>query len=147
MKTYEKRQFGKPTAGSHLSFSNEIVKERLHKLSITLALMCMVLPLFLVRQVLALDPTKSIRQYVYDSWQLAEGLPEISVYAIAQSKEGYIWFGTLEGLVRFDGVKFTVFDTNNSGMSTNNILSLAEDKNNALWIGTKTGGLIRLKDG
>jgi len=147
MKTSEKRQFGKPTAGSHLSFSNEIVKERLHKLSITLALMCMVLPLFLVRQVLALDPTKSIRQYVYDSWQLAEGLPEISVYAIAQSKEGYIWFGTLEGLVRFDGVKFTVFDTNNSGMSTNNILSLAEDKNNALWIGTKTGGLIRLKDG
>ena len=44
----------------------------------------------------------------------ATGLPQASVRAIAQTADGYIWLGTEEGLVRFDGVRFTVFDTTNS---------------------------------
>ena len=43
-------------------------------------------------------------------WQTDEGLPQNSVHAIAQTRDGYLWVGTREGLARFDGVRFTVVD-------------------------------------
>src|SRR5687767_12129344 len=59
----------------------------------------------------ALDPAKAIAQYVHMVWDGDHGLPQNSVSAIVQTRDGYIWFGTQEGLVRFDGVRFTVYDT------------------------------------
>ena len=59
----------------------------------------------------ALDPTKAISQYVHALWDSDNGLPQNSVNAVIQTRDGYIWFGTQEGLVRFDGVRFTIFDT------------------------------------
>src|ERR1700735_3213469 len=58
----------------------------------------------------ALDPTKAITQYVQTGWTNQTGLPQSSVRAIAQTADGYMWFGTEEGLVRFDGIRFRVFD-------------------------------------
>ena len=58
-----------------------------------------------------LDPQKPITQYVHDVWQIDQGLPQNSVMAMAQTRDGYLWLGTQEGLARFDGVHFTVFDT------------------------------------
>ena len=49
--------------------------------------------------------------YVIQHWQTEEGLPQNSVTSIAQTPDGYLWLGTFNGLVRFDGVRFTVFDS------------------------------------
>jgi ligand-binding sensor domain-containing protein len=49
-------------------------------------------------------------QYRFDSWTIDDGLPQNSVRAILQTRDGYLWLATLDGLARFDGVKFTVFN-------------------------------------
>ena len=66
---------------------------------------------------LALDPSLQPSQYILDNWQIPEGLPQTSVQAIARTPDGYLWVGTQEGLARFDGVRFTVFDTKSSQRS------------------------------
>ncbi|HNH32670.1 MAG TPA: two-component regulator propeller domain-containing protein [bacterium] len=98
--------------------------------------------------VLALDPQRTLSQYVQSSWTTETGLPQNTIHAIAQSHEGYIFFGTYEGLVRFDGVHFTVFDRRNTPQLLNNgILSLLYTRDSTLWIGTNGGGLTRLHRG
>jgi signal transduction histidine kinase/ligand-binding sensor domain-containing protein len=88
------------------------------------------------------------RQYIQTTWTVQEGLPQNSVNAILQTRDGYLWLGTFGGLARFDGVKFTVFNSANTpGMRANRILSLYEDRAGALWIGTETGEVMTLKDG
>jgi len=95
----------------------------------------------------ALDPDKTITQYVHDVWQVEDGLPQSTITAILQTRDGYIWLGTQEGLVRFDGVRFTVFDKKNTkNIKDSHILTLFEDHEGSLWIGTYGGGLNRLKD-
>ncbi len=95
----------------------------------------------------ALDPRKGLTQYVHDSWQAEQGLPQNSVTAITQTRDGYLWLGTQEGLVRFDGVRFTVFDTRSTPELGNNfVLCLLEDRAGRLWIGTY-GGLTKLESG
>ncbi len=90
----------------------------------------------------AIDPTKSITQYVHDVWKTEQGLPQNTIEAIIQSRQGYLWLGTQEGVVRFDGVRFDVFDKNRiSALKENYILSLFEDADGALWVGTFGGGL------
>ncbi|MFN0084785.1 MAG: two-component regulator propeller domain-containing protein [Blastocatellia bacterium] len=97
--------------------------------------------------VFALDPAKSITQYRHRAWKTEEGLPQLSVQAIIQTRDGYLWIGTQEGLVRFDGVRFTVFDKQNTpGLKNSSINALLDGKDGSLWIGT-SGGLTRLKDG
>jgi ligand-binding sensor domain-containing protein/signal transduction histidine kinase/CheY-like chemotaxis protein len=94
--------------------------------------------------VLALDPRKAITQYVHDVWQTKDGLPQSSITAIIQTRDGYLWLGTFGGLVRFDGMQFTVFDTSNTqALRSKRILALFEDRDGALWVGTENGGLSR----
>jgi ligand-binding sensor domain-containing protein/tRNA A-37 threonylcarbamoyl transferase component Bud32 len=97
---------------------------------------------------LALDPTRALTQYLHDNWQTEQGLPQNTVQAICQTRDGYLWFGTQEGLVRFDGVRFTVFDKRNTPALVNHfVLALHEDPQGNLWIGVRGGGLVRLRDG
>jgi len=92
------------------------------------------------RPVLALDLKKVGPLLVKQSWQTEQGLPQVSVTAIVQTRDGYIWVGTFGGLARFDGVRFTVFDSGNTpGIAGNRIRSLFEDRDGVLWIGTETG--------
>src|SRR5215204_3697827 len=49
--------------------------------------------------------------YLIRSWQTEDGLPQNSVNAVIQTRDGYLWLGTYNGLVRFDGVRFTIFDS------------------------------------
>ena len=56
----------------------------------------------------------ALAQYRFDSWTTDNGLPQNGVRTITQTPDGYLWLTTFDGLVRFDGVKFTVFDKNNS---------------------------------
>ncbi len=90
----------------------------------------------------AIDPTKSISQYIHDVWKTEQGLPQNSLQAIIQSRQGYLWLGTQEGIARFDGVRFHVFDKNRiDALKDNYIMCLYEDGNGALWAGTRGGGL------
>lgn len=95
----------------------------------------------------ALDPAKSLSQYRHASWGTSEGLPQSSVQAIAQTTDGYLWLGTQEGLVRFDGVRMTVFDKRSvPAMRSNFVWALLVDSTGALWVGTQSG-LVKLHEG
>jgi ligand-binding sensor domain-containing protein len=94
------------------------------------------------------EELSSLRTYLRQTWQTAEGLPQNSVRSIAQTREGYLWFATAEGLVRFDGVRFTVFDrTSTPALPSGNIDSLAVAADGALWIGFRMNGIGRLHAG
>jgi hypothetical protein len=87
-------------------------------------------------------------QYVTRVWHTEEGLPQNSVNAMLQDHRGYIWIGTFGGLARFDGERFTVFDSANTpSFGSDQIFSLYEDRSGTLWVGTVDSGLIRLQDG
>jgi ligand-binding sensor domain-containing protein/AraC-like DNA-binding protein len=95
-----------------------------------------------------LDPGKEISDYIHEAWQTENGLPQSCVQAITQTRDGYLWLGTQEGLVRFDGLRFVIFDKSNTKeIKKNYIQTLLESKEGTLWIGTMGGGLIQLKEG
>jgi ligand-binding sensor domain-containing protein/signal transduction histidine kinase len=94
----------------------------------------------------ALDPAREVSEFNAQSWVAENGLPQNSVHAITQAKDGYVWVATEEGLARFDGIRFTVFDKQNTPeLKSNDVRALLEDREGALWIGT-TDGLVRLMD-
>ncbi len=94
----------------------------------------------------ALDPERPIEHYALDVWR--EGLPQYMVRTIVQTRDGYLWLGTMEGLVRFNGVSFDVFDQQNvAAMRVARIRRLFEDRRGTLWIATVGGGLLRYSGG
>ena len=96
----------------------------------------------------ALDPAKAITQYRHEVWRTREGLPQSSAEALAQTRDGYLWIGTQEGLARFDGTRFAVFDkASTPELRHNRVLSLLEDRQGRLWLGTEGGGLTVLQEG
>ena len=87
-------------------------------------------------------------QYRFDSWTTDNGLPAGSVNSILQTRDGYLWLATFGGLVRFDGLRFQVFNTGNTkGLRSGRFMFLYEDHAGALWITTEEQGLTRYKDG
>ena len=96
---------------------------------------------------LAFDSPRELSQFGHEVWLTENGLPQNTVHAIAQTRDGYIWIGTEEGLARFDGIKFTVFDKQNTPeLRSNYIRTLLADRQGALWIGTAQG-LVRMLNG
>jgi signal transduction histidine kinase/ligand-binding sensor domain-containing protein len=94
-----------------------------------------------------LQPTTPLANYNRQSWVMENGLPQNTVQALAQTRDGFIWLGTEVGLVRFDGVAFQLFDRNTTpALPGNDIRCLLAAKDGALWIGTSEG-LARWKDG
>jgi len=95
-----------------------------------------------------LDPKLAITQYGRGGWTTADGLPQDSVRGIAQTGDGYLWIATMGGLARFDGVSFTVFNSENTPvLARNEITSLAADPEGGLWIGTGGAGVLRYLNG
>ncbi len=95
----------------------------------------------------AIDPDRALTQFPHEVWKVEDGLPQNSIQAILQTRDGYLWLGTQEGLVRFDGVRFAVFNKRSvKALKSNYILTLFEDSHGNLWIGTNGGGLTRYKD-
>ena len=94
-----------------------------------------------------LDPRTPLDGFAKQVWSTDNGLPQSSVHAIAQTTDGFLWFGTEGGLARFDGYQFKVFDQQSTpGMSGDDIRCLVADGSGALWVGTASG-LTRVKDG
>ncbi len=93
----------------------------------------------------ALDANQD--QYSHQVWQVEDGLPQNQIESILQTRDGYLWLTTREGLARFDGVRFVVFNRETTpGIESNIFYSLYEDDEGTLWIGAEDG-LIRFKDG
>ncbi len=96
---------------------------------------------------LALEPTTPLGEYGRQSWGMENGLPQNSVHALVQTRDGFLWLGTEAGLVRFDGVSFLVLDQNSKpAIPSGDIRSLLETPDGSLWVGTAEG-LSRRKDG
>jgi ligand-binding sensor domain-containing protein len=96
----------------------------------------------------ALDPSRAITQYGHAIFTVEDGLPQNSIQAVLQTRDGFLWLGTQEGLVRFDGVRFTVFNqASEAAFQDHDVRALCEDKEGTLWIGTQGGGLVRFKEG
>jgi signal transduction histidine kinase/ligand-binding sensor domain-containing protein len=96
----------------------------------------------------ALDPTLAITQYVHDTWDSTSGLPQNSALSITQSRDGYLWFGTQTGLVRFDGVRFTVFDKRTiPGLRSSEVMAVLSAADGSIWFGMNGGGLGRYDHG
>jgi signal transduction histidine kinase/ligand-binding sensor domain-containing protein len=86
--------------------------------------------------------------YFVRTWQVENGLPQNKVTAVTQTRDGYLWLGTYSGLARFDGVRFTVFDDNNTPeLHSSRVTSLFEAADGALWIGDESGQVTKYKDG
>jgi ligand-binding sensor domain-containing protein/signal transduction histidine kinase len=113
---------------------------------LTIILCSFLLLCFGCRQALALDPTRDLSQFNASVWLTENGLPQNTVHSITQAKDGYVWIATEEGLARFDGIRFTIFDKQNTPeLKSNDVRVLLEDRRGALWIGT-SDGLVRLLD-
>ena len=106
-----------------------------------LALVCLSLSAW------CLDPHKPITQYVHTVLHSGDGLPQNSIQALVQTRDGYVWIGTQEGLVRFNGLEFKVFNkANTKGVFRHNdVRQLYQARDDSLWIGTFGGGLVRYK--
>ncbi|MFC1921893.1 two-component regulator propeller domain-containing protein [Chloroflexota bacterium] len=93
------------------------------------------------------DTTGSPGQQIrFEKISIEDGLSQSSVYSIYQDSTGFLWFGTEDGLNKFDGYNFTVYrhDPDDPlSLSDNSILSIFEDGSGELWIGTYGRGLNR----
>ncbi|HVS03257.1 MAG TPA: two-component regulator propeller domain-containing protein [Thermoanaerobaculia bacterium] len=93
------------------------------------------------------DPTLRLGDYVRASWARDSGLPQNTVHAIAQTPDGYVWLATEDGLARFDGVRFVVFNAANTpALGSNFVRALHVDPGGRLWVGT-THALARREGG
>jgi signal transduction histidine kinase/ligand-binding sensor domain-containing protein len=93
-------------------------------------------------------PVFAAQDYFVRSWQVEDGLPQNSVTAVVQTRDGYLWLGTYSGLARFDGVRFTIFDENNCPqMHDSRVTSLFEADDGTLWIGHESGEVTSFRNG
>ena len=93
----------------------------------------------------ALNPRRTLTQYTHTIWTEEHGLPQDTIHAITQTRDGYLWVGTDEGLAQFDGYEFTVFNKENAALPSESINVLWAARDGSLWIGT-AGGLTHYSD-
>jgi signal transduction histidine kinase/ligand-binding sensor domain-containing protein len=97
-------------------------------------------------------PAAASPQFTIAQWRSDTISPQnaviTAVIAITQTRDGYLWLGTPDGLLRFDGVRFTTFNEGNTpGLKSGSVVKLFEDSRTNLWIGTDTGEVLLVKDG
>ena len=92
--------------------------------------------------------TNTFPRYNVRVWQIDDGLPQNSVWAITQTKDGYLWIGTQQGLVRSDGIRFVTLDSKAAPELKHGYISaLCTARDGSLWIGCSGSGLFRIRDG
>jgi ligand-binding sensor domain-containing protein/signal transduction histidine kinase len=97
----------------------------------------------------ASDPNKPLTEYTHTIWTHKDGIPSAFIYSIAQTRDGYLWLATTDGLVRFDGVRFVHWRPNTGHTELLGVVrSLCAARDGSLWIGTAAGlvGHIRGDD-
>jgi ligand-binding sensor domain-containing protein len=115
---------------------------------LTPALLCSLNAFIFAPTSCALDPGREISQAHLDYWGQKQGFPGGSVNAIAQTLDGYLWIGAQNGLVRFDGQRFTLFSRQSApSFPEEPVLGLRSDLTGGLWIRLHSPGLFRFHDG
>jgi len=95
-----------------------------------------------------LDPEKNLSQYNFSHWTTENGLPSNSLLHLYQTHDGYLWISGYSGLIRFDGNRFTIFNTANTSVFQSNVIrNLGEDSRENLWMTTQGSGLVSYKNG
>lgn len=89
----------------------------------------------------ALDPNKTLTQYAHRIWGEEEGLFQPTIYSILQTQDGFLWLGTQDSLIRFDGVHFRAFDSGEVGFQHSLIRALLEDRGGNLWAASIGSGV------
>ena len=121
-----------------------LVRVFLKTIAVLEFLLCM---MFCDQSAVALNPQNLISQYGHTAWRMQDGVFSSKPNSIAQTADGYIWLGTAEGLVRFDGVRFSPWEPpQDQKLPDSRIWALLAPKDGSLWIGTRTG-LLHLVDG
>ena len=121
-------------------------RSRTHASMLPVALLCIALAAG-ARPAEAVDPARALTQYQNDRWETQQGLPQSTVQAMVRTRDGYLWVGTLDGLARFDGVAFTVFDARTiPELGPGSVLALMEDAEGNLWIG-RSGAAVVYRNG
>ncbi len=111
---------------------------------ITAGRMLLCITFFLVAAQAALGQEASVS---FGKLSVRDGLSNSSVYSLFQDSQGFIWIGTADGLNRYDGYNFTVFDSQLDPpyrIPGEMITSIDMDRNGNLWFGVQFGGLLRL---
>jgi ligand-binding sensor domain-containing protein/AraC-like DNA-binding protein len=99
-------------------------------------------PLTLLR-LWGLDPDKRVDKYMLDQWETSDGLPSNTINSIVQTPDGYLWLASSNGLVRFDGIKFSKIAFAGKEqifpLRTPEIFTLLINREGELWIGSTIG--------
>lgn len=95
----------------------------------------------------ALAPQKSITQFVHTAWTEKDVAPA-DIEAITQTKDGYLWLGTPNGLFSFDGIRFAHFEPRaGEDLPAKAIRNLLVTRDESLWIVFSSGDIYRLREG
>jgi ligand-binding sensor domain-containing protein/signal transduction histidine kinase len=109
---------------------------------------CVLVLVCFVAQMYAIDPRRSISQYMLETWGSEKGFPGGSVSAIAQTPDGYLWIGTDRGLIRFDGLNFRlVKNASPAAYPIGPVQGLESDAQGNLWILLQSTNILRYRDG
>ncbi len=97
---------------------------------------------------LRLQAASTLPSYRLDYWTTANGLPSNTISDLHQTRDGYLWLATDNGLARFDGIRFTSFSkSDTAGIAGSRFLTLWESSAGDLWAGSDGGGVSRYRDG
>ena len=96
----------------------------------------------------ALRSSKALHDYVHRSWTVDNGLPQSTIRAIAQTTDGYIWLSNHQGLIRFDGKQFQLYNESNTpALVGSGVSALQVSNDGGLWIGLRDSGVVKMQKG
>ncbi len=99
-------------------------------------------------QASSVSPLPGAPGYVHEVFTVEDGLPAAGIVQALQTRDGFLWLATFDGLVRFDGARFEVFDTERvPALGSNRIVELLESRDGVLWIRTEAGHVVRFAGG
>jgi ligand-binding sensor domain-containing protein len=94
----------------------------------------------------AADPERALSQYIRDRWERNGGYDGGEVYAITQTRDGYLWIAAEKGLVRFDGLRFRLFQQLQPTLASDGAaLNVVPDAEGGLWIWLRRAALLRFR--
>ena len=119
----------------------KLYSRKKHRISSSQKLLCV---LFLIQFIVTSTVTADNNVIKFQHLTIENGLSQNSVLCVEQDRRGFLWFGTEDGLNRYDGYSYKVFrnkpgDPNSLGY--NHIASILEDRSGRLWVGTIGGGV------
>ncbi|MEE2002005.1 diguanylate cyclase [Alkalimonas sp. MEB108] len=122
------------------SGSHRLLRALSCKLGVILGALCC----FFSIPALAQSQNDSLQHFFLEQWTTRDGLPHNTINSIVQTDDGYLWFATWEGIARYNGRSFTLFDRSaNTGLPDSGIFALHASSDNTLIAGGSRGGLVR----